>query len=45
MKSKINLYITALLLLTLSACKVSKDIMVPADATPLAYRNTTSVDT
>ena len=45
MKSKINLYITAILLLTLSACKVSKDIMVPADATPLAYRNTTSVDT
>src|SRR5688572_13051032 len=45
MKSKIKLYITTLLLLTLSACKVSKDVAVPAGVTPVSYRNATSVDT
>jgi len=45
MKTKIKLYYTALLLLVLSACKVSKDITIPPDAAPLAYRNATSTDT
>src|SRR4051812_4834800 len=45
MKSVIIIYITALLLLFLTGCKVSKDISLPTDAAPAAYRNANATDT
>jgi len=45
MKSVIIIYITALLLLFLTGCKVSKDISMPNDAAPTAYRNANATDT
>lgn len=45
MKSTITTYITALLLLFLAGCKVSKDVSLPANAAPAAYRNSSTADT
>lgn len=45
MKLVIIIYITALLLLSLTGCKVSKDISIPNDAAPAAYRNVNTADT
>ena len=40
-----SIYITMLLVLVLSGCKVSKDVPVPQDGLPEAYRNAFSKDT
>jgi len=45
MRSIIIIYITAMAILALSGCKVSKDTSTPADAVPAAYRNTVAADT
>ena len=45
MKTAISIYFIAFALLLLSACKVSKDITVPNNAAPVAFRNATSTDT
>ncbi|MBA9074191.1 NodT family efflux transporter outer membrane factor (OMF) lipoprotein [Flavobacterium gossypii] len=46
MKKYINKYVAVLVLLTtLTACKVSKDVETPKDALPENFRNTTSTDT
>lgn len=45
MKTHINGYLLLLLLLAASACKVSKDTQIPADALPATYRLATVTDT
>lgn len=45
MKNYINSYLFAAILLVLSACKVSKDIQVPDQRLPVAYRTATVADT
>lgn len=45
MKPYKSIYIALILLLAAGACKVTKDIPVPVNATPAAYRNTVSADT
>lgn len=45
MKSVIFIYITALVMLFLAGCKVSKDVSLPIDAAPAAYRSSSAADT
>lgn len=45
MKNHINGYLFAAMLLVLSACKVSKDVQVPNQQLPVAYRSATAPDT
>lgn len=46
MKKYINKYVAVLVLITtLTACKVSKDVETPKDALPESFRNTASTDT
>ncbi|MFY0482889.1 TolC family protein [Flavobacterium sp. PLA-1-15] len=44
MKNHINKYLALLVLLTLSACKISENIEVPKEAIPENFRNTTAAD-
>jgi outer membrane protein, multidrug efflux system len=45
MTTNITTYIAIAMLLFLSACKVSKDITVPTDMAPKAFRDVTNTDT
>src|SRR4051812_41205156 len=45
MNTKTIAYIAAFAVLFLSACKVSKDITVPNDTTPVAFRDVNTTDT
>jgi multidrug efflux system outer membrane protein len=45
MKNHINSYLFAAMLLVLSACKVSKDVQLPDQHLPVAYRSATVTDT